>query len=284
MVENVATLTPFQFRDWVRSVVVDGAVFADRESLATVLASGKKCVCGARASTDPTAPEEPFRLFWDGYWDFAFTLGLPEASLLVLFELCDETTRRLQLQTEVPVLTRRLKALESQRKMSPIGRKVRQNGGDIAINEPEPSIKVRDLSETDFRAFVEKLVNWPLFSARERVVEVLNTMPPCTADTPLSTLLSPSLAAPAARCPESMAFIAAEMPLLSAFFAFFVEHLALELFMEDYGYDSDEGLEFRAELLEEIEHNLAEKAAGRTQAIPLADVAKRFGIELSCMR
>ena len=261
MVENVATLTPFQFRDWVRSVVVDEAVFADRESLAAVLASGKKCVCGARASTEPSSPEEPFRRFWDGYWDFAFTLGLPEASLLALFELCDETARRLQLQTEMPVLTRRLKAIESQRKMSPIGRKVRQNGGDIAINEPEPSIKVRDLSEAEFRSFVEKLVNWPLFSARERVVKVLNTMPPeCTTDTPISTLLSPDL----------VAFIAVEMPLLSAFFAFFVEHLALELFLEDYDYHPDEGLELRAELLEEIEHNLAEKAAGRTQAIPLA--------------
>lgn len=284
MVENIATLTPFQFRDWVRSVVVDEAVFAERESLAAVLASGKKCVCGARASTDPSSPEEPFRLFWDGYWDFAFTLGLPEASLLVLFELCAETARRLQLQTEMPVLTRRMKAIESQRRMSSIGRKVRQNGGDIAINEPEPSIKVRDLSEADFRAFVEKIVNCPLFSARDRVVKVLNTMPPCTTDTPLSTLLSQGLEASAVRCPESMAFIAAEMPLLSAFFAFFVEHLALELFLEDYGYDSDEGLEFRAELLEEIEHNLAEKAAGRTQAIPLAEVAKKFGIELSCMR
>ena len=275
MVENVATLTPFQFRDWVRSVVVDEAVFADRESLAAVLASGKKCVCGARASTEPSSPEEPFRRFWDGYWDFAFTLGLPEASLLALFELCDETAQRLQLQTEMPVLTRRLKAIKSQRKMSPIGRKVRQNGGDIAINEPEPSIKVRDLSEAEFRAFVEKLVNWPLFSARERVVKVLNTMPPeYTTDTPLSTLLSQEL----------VAFIAAEMPLLSAFFAFFVEHLALELFLEDYAYHPDEGLEFRAELLEEIEHNLAEKAAGRTQAIPLAEVAKKFGVELSCTR
>ena len=275
MVENVATLTPFQFRHWVRSVVVDEAVFADRESLTAVLASGKKCVCGARASTEPSSPEEPFRRFWDGYWDFAFTLGLPEASLLALFELCDETAQRLQLQTEMPVLTRRLKAIESQRKMSPIGRKMRQNGGDIAINEPEPSIKVRDLSEAEFRAFVEKLVNWPLFSARERVVKVLNTMPPeCTTDTPLSTLLSPDL----------VAFIAAEMPLLSAFFAFFVEHLALELFLEDYDYHPDEGLELRAELLEEIEHNLAEKAAGRTQAIPLAEVAKKFGVELSYTR
>ncbi len=275
MVENVATLTPFQFRHWVRSVVVDEAVFADRESLAAVLASGKKCVCGARASTEPSSPEEPFRRFWDGYWDFAFTLGLPEASLLALFELCDETAQRLQLQTEMPVLTRRLKAIKSQRKMSPIGRKVRQNGGDIAINEPEPSIKVRDLSEAEFRAFVEKLVNWPLFSAHDRVVKVLNTMPPeCTTDTPLSTLLPPDL----------VAFIAAEMPLLSAFFAFFVEHLALELFLEDYDYHPDEGLEFRAELLEEIEHNLAEKAAGRTQAIPLAEVAKKFGVELSCTR
>ena len=78
---------------------------------------------------------------------------------------------------------------------------------------------MRDLSEAEFRAFVEKLVNWPLFSARERVVKVLNTMPPeCATDTPLSTLLSPDL----------VAFIAAEMPLLSAFFAFFVEHLALD--------------------------------------------------------
>ena len=281
MIENVAVLTPSSFRAWVRSVVVDEAFFADRASLAAVLASGKPCFCGARASTDPSSPEEPFRIFWDGYWDFAFTLGVPEDSLLALFDLCDEVTRHLQLQTDVPLLLHRLKAIESQRNMSPLGRKVRQNGGDIAINEPTPSIKVRELSEADFRAFVERLVNSPLFTARDRVVKVLNTLPPvCTTEVPLSALLSQCLGAPAARCPEAVAFIATEMQLFSAFFAFFVEHLALEVFLEDYYYDSDEGLELRAELLEEIEHNLAEKKAGRAKATPLAEVAKKFGVAL----
>ena len=59
-----------------------------------------------------------------------------------------------------------------------------------------------------------------------------------------------------------------------------MEHLALELFLEDYYYNSDEGLELRAELLEEIEHNLAEKAAGRAKATPLAEVAEKFGVAL----
>ena len=116
--------TPFQFRDWVRSVVVDETVFADRESLLQCLRAAKSAFAGRAPARFHR--EEPFRLFWDGYWDFAFTLGLPEASLLVLFELCDET----KCTTEMPVLTRRLKAIESQRKMSPIGRKVRQNGGE----------------------------------------------------------------------------------------------------------------------------------------------------------
>ena len=281
MVENVGALTPCSFRAWVHSVVVDEAFFADRASLAAVLASGEKCVCGARASTDPSSPEEPFRLFWDGYWDFAFTLGVPEDSLLALFELCDKVARHLQLQTDVPLLLQRLKAIESQRKMSPQGRKVRQDGGDIAINEPAPSIKVRDLSESDFRAFVETLVNSPLFTARARVVKVLHTLPPvCATEVPLSTLLSQCLGAPAARCREAVAVVTTEMRLFSAFFAFFVEHLALEVFLEEYYYDSDEGLELRAELLQEIEHNLAEKKAGRAKATPLAEVAKKFGIAL----
>ncbi len=281
MVENVAVLTPSSFRAWVRAVVIDEAFFADRASLAAVLASGKPCICGKRASTDPSSPEEPFRIFWDGYWDFAFTLGVPEDSLLALLDLCDEVARHLQLQTDVPLLRHRLKAIESQRNMSPVGRKVRRNGGDIAINEPAPSIKVRDLSEADFRAFVERLVNGPLFTARARVVKVLHTLPPvCATEVPLSTLLSQCLGAPAARCPEAVAVVATEMPLFSAFFAFFVEHLALEVFLEEYYYDSDEGLELRAELLEEIEHNLAEKKAGRTKATPLAEVAKKFGVAL----
>ena len=281
MVENVASLTPCSFRAWVRSVVVDDAFFADRASLAAVLASGTPCICGKRASTDPSSPEEPFRLFWDGYWDFAFTLGVPEDSLLALLDLYDKVARHLQLQTDVPLLLQRLKAIESERKMSPQGRKVRQNGGDIAINEPAPSIKVRDLSSADFRVFVETLVNSPLFTARARVVKVLHTLPPvCATEVPLSTLLSQCLGAPAVQCPEAVAFVASEMRLFSAFFAFFVEHLALEVFLEEYYYDSDEGLELRAELLEEIEHNLAEKKAGRTKATPLAEVAKKFGIAL----
>lgn len=281
MVENVGVLTPCSFRAWVHAVVVDDAFFADRASLAAVLASGEKCVCGARASTDPSSPEEPFRLFWDGYWDFAFTLGVPEDSLLALFDLCDKVARHLQMQTDVPLLLHRLKAIESQRKMSPQGRKVRQNGGDIAINEPAPSIKVRDLSASDFRVFVATLVNSPLFTARARVVKVLHTLPPVLAtEVPLSTLLSQCLGAPAARCREAVAVAATEMRLLSAFFAFFVEHLALEVFLEKYYYDSDEGLELRAELLQEIEHNLAEKKAGRAKATPLAEVAKKFGIAL----
>ena len=281
MVENVAVLSPSSFRAWVRSVVVEEAFFADRASLAAVLASGKPCLCGERASTDPMSPEAPFQLFWDGYWDFAFTLGLPEESLLALFELCDKVACHLQLQTDVQLLLHRLREIESHRRMSSLGRKVRQNGGDIALNERAPSIKVRDLSEADFGAFVATLVNWPLFSARDRVVKVLNTLPSvCTAEVPLSTLLSQCLGAPAVRCRETVAFVATEMRLLSAFFAFFVEHLALELFLEDYYYDSDEGLELRAELLEEIEHNLAEKEAGKSKATPLAEVAKKFGVAL----
>ena len=269
MVENVAALTPSSFRGWVRSVVVDEAFFADRASLAAMLASGKPCICGKRASTDPSSPEEPFRLFWDGYWDFAFTLGVPEDSLLALLDVCDEVSRHLQLQTDVPLLLHRLKAIKSQRKMSPLGRKVRQNGGDIAINEPAPSIKVRDLSEADFRAFVETLVNSPLFTARARVVKMLHTLPPvCAMEVPLSTLLSQCLGAPAARCRETMAVVATEMRLLSAFFAFFVEHLALEVFLEEYYYDSDEGLELRAELLEGIEQDIEYiKAGGRTYTL-----------------
>lgn len=269
MVENVAVLTPSSFRGWVHSVVIDEAFFADRASLAAVLASGKPCICGARASTDPSSAEEPFRLFWDGYWDFAFTLGVPEDSLLALFDLCDKVARHLQLQTDVQLLLHRLRAIESQRKMSPLGRKVRQNGGDIAINEPAPSIKVRDLSEGDFRAFVETLVNSPLFTARARVVKMLHTLPPvCATEVPLSTLLSQCLGAPAARCREAVAVVATEMRLLSAFFAFFVEHLALELLLEDYYYDSDEGLELRAELLEEIERDIEYiKAGGRTYTL-----------------
>ena len=269
MVENVAVLSPSSFRAWVRSVVVEEAFFADRAALAAVLASGKPCRCGERASTDPMSPEAPFQLFWDGYWDFAFTLGLPEESLLALFELCDKVARHLQLQTDVPMLRQRLREIESRRRMSLLGRKVRQNGGDIALNEPALSIKVRDLSAVDFGAFVERLVNWPLFHARDRVVKVLNTLPPgCTTEVPLSTLLSQCLDAPALRCRETVAFVATEMRLLSAFFAFFVEHLALELFLEDYYYDSDEGLELRAELLDGIERDIEYiKAGGRTYTL-----------------
>lgn len=269
MLKDVMPLTPNQFRDWVRTVVIEEPLFEDRNQLATALA----------ANADRAALEEPFRLFFEAYWELAFTLGLPEASLLALLETCNAVARHFQTHSEIPVLKHRLKAVELKRKLSPIGRKVRQIGGDIAVNDPQPAIKVQTLSDAAFRGLLDTLVNWPLFTARDRVVKVLNTKTNGYAgSTPLSSVLLHCLEAPCAQG-EAISIaslqeqtgglsVAAEMDLLSAFFAFLVCHLELELFFEDYDYDPDEGLELRPEILEQIDRDLAYiKAGGKTYSL-----------------
>ena len=62
--------------------------------------------------------------------------------------------------------------------------------------------------------------------------------------------------------------------LSEAFREFFVAYELLELALEDYHYDPDEGLELRPEVAERLEQSVAEVEAGTAEVIPLEEVAR----------
>ena len=67
--------------------------------------------------------------------------------------------------------------------------------------------------------------------------------------------------------------------LRAEFYEFFVCYLELELFLENYDYDPDEGLEVRPEFIEELKREDEYiKSGGKMWT--LEEVAKELGIKL----
>ena len=66
------------------------------------------------------------------------------------------------------------------------------------------------------------------------------------------------------------------------FYEFFVCYLELELFLEDYNYDPDDGLELRSEFIEELKRE-DEYIKSGGKMFTLEEVAKELGIKLKCM-
>ena len=216
---SITDMTPTQFREWLRPIINE-ALFEDRDKLVALLAQ----------NVDRETLTEGFRAFFEAYsYDLAFDLDAQEAYVLTVLEAREEFAH----------LKQRVAAVESDRKMSQLGREARRVGMS-ALGDPVPEIKVRALLDAEFRGFLEKLVNWQLFAARERVVKLLKEPPS----------------------------IIGHAQLQAAFYEFFVCHLELEQFLEDYDYDPDEGLELRPEVAAELERSIAEvEAGGKTYSL-----------------
>ena len=216
---SITDMTPTQFREWLRPIINE-ALFEDRDKLVALLAQ----------NVDRETLTEGFRAFFEAYsYDLAFDLDAQEAYVLTVLEAREEFAH----------LKQRVAAVESDRKMSQLGREARRVGMS-ALGDPVPEIKVRALLDAEFRGFLEKLVNWQLFAAQERMVKLLKEPPS----------------------------IVGHAQLHAVFYEFFVCHLELEQFLEDYDYDPDEGLELRPEVAAELERSIAEvEAGGKTYSL-----------------
>ena len=93
------------------------------------------------------------------------------------------------------------------------------------------------------------LGNWGLFVSRERIVKLMEDK----------------------RSTENSARLRAE------FCEFFVCYLELELFLENYDYDPDEGLELRPEFIKELEREDEHIKSGGNM-FTLEEVAKELGL------
>ena len=251
-VEDVRSLTPKQFRDWIGRVVAE-SLFTARNRMVVLLAE----------NADRAALEEEFREFFEEYLGIAFELEAPEASLLALLEACDD---------DAAFLKHRVKVVEAKRQTSQEARIAKRMGLGV-LGEPPPPIKVTGLADAEFRALLEILANWPIFALGTQIVKLLKTAPDTVNPSQFSLQ-------EAARFPDA----SAENCLRYAFLEFFVSYLEMEQFLEDYDYDADDGLEVRPELLEEIDNDIAAIEAGTAELISLAELAKEFGVELKCTR
>lgn len=216
---SLTDMTPPQFREWLRPIV-NQALFVDRDGLVTLLAQ----------NVDRETLTEGFRAVFEAYsYDLAFDLDGQEGAVLTALEAHEEFAH----------LKRRVAAVEAERKISQKGREARRVGMSV-IGDPLPEIKVAALLDTEFREFLDTLVNWQLFAARELMVKLLKEPPS----------------------------IVKHVRLQTEFYEFFVCHLELEQFLENYDYDPDEGLEIRPEVDAELDRSIAEvKAGGKTYSL-----------------
>lgn len=223
---SVTDMTSAQFREWCL-LIMNEALFNDRDKLVTLLAQ----------NTDRETLTEGFRAFFEAYsYDLAFDLDVQEGAVLTA----------LEARKELAHLRQRVAAVEGKRKISQKGREARRVGMSV-IGDPLPEIKVTALLDTEFREFLDTLVNWQLFAARERVVKLLKEPPS----------------------------IVERVRLQTAFYEFFVCHLELEQFLENYDYDPDEGLEIRPEVAAELDRSIAEVKAGE-KTYSLEEVFREF--------
>ena len=189
------------------------------------------------------ALEDEFREFFNGYYVLALELEEYEESILGYVN-GNHTFAHLK---------HRVSAVEAQRKSSPLGREARRMGLSVH-GDPVPGIKVGELPSNEFRRLMQTLGNWQLFVSRERLVKLMETK-------------------------ES---IEIADRLRAEFYEFFVCYLELELFLENYDYDPDDGLELRPEFVEALERE-EEYIRSGGKMYTLEEVAEELGIELKCM-
>ena len=187
--------------------------------------------------------EEEFREFFEGYCELAFELEEYEESILGIIKGNDAFV----------YLKHRVSAVEAQRKISPLGREARRMGLSVH-GDPVPEIKVTELPSNEFRALMYKLGNWQLFVSRERLVKLIEASDP----------------------------VKIAKRLRAEFYEFFVCYLELELFLDNYDYDPDEGLDLRPEFIEELERE-DEYIKSGGKMFTLEEVAKKLGVELKCV-
>lgn len=185
--------------------------------------------------------EEEFREFFEGYCDLAFELEAYEESILGIIKINEAYVH----------LKHRVLAVEAQRKISPLGREARRMGLSVH-GDPLPEIKVTELPSNEFRKLMHTLANWRLFVSRARLVKLMET--------------------------DNRVEVSDR--LRAEFYEFFVSYLELELFLENYDYDPDEGLELRPEFIESLKRE-EEYIRSGGKMFTLEEVAAELGISLN---
>ena len=208
-----------------------------------IFASREKLVKLLAEGAPHEALEDEFREFFNGYDGLALDLEECEESVLGIIKGNEEFVH----------LKHRVSAVEAQRKSSALGREARRMGLFVH-GDPMPEIKVAELPSNEFRTLMHTLGSWRIFVSRERIAKLMETV-----------------------VPVKMA-----KRLHAEFYEFFVSYLEMELFLENYDYDPDDGLELRPEFIESLERE-DEYIKSGGKMYTLEEVAKELGVELKCV-
>lgn len=126
--------------------------------------------------------------------------------------------------------------------------RISRRAGAYMHSDPMPEKKISELPTDKYRKLLRMLVGLELFSLQERFLALLERNVPL-----------------------------AELDV--AFREFFVAYELLELALEAYHYDPDEGLEMRPEFLKELDQRIADYEDGKAKLIPADEVFKKLGID-----
>ena len=129
-----------------------------------------------------------------------------------------------------------------------LNERMSRRAGAYMHSDPMPEKKISELPTDEYRNLLRMLVSLEIFSLQEPLLTLLEQ------DAPL-----------------------AELDVV--FREFFVAYELLELALEAYHYDPDEGLEMRPEFLKELDQRIADYEAGKAKLIPADEVFKKLGID-----
>lgn len=160
----------------------------------------------------------------------------------------EDPLKGLDLHTPLAKKLKRQREYILANRKTTLEERIHRRMGVYLKSDPMPGKKIIELPPDEFRELLRDLVTQEIFVVRERIAALL----------------------------EENASIE---QLNAAFREFFVAYELLELALEDYHYDPDEGLEMHPEFAEELDRRIEDYKAGRAKLIPMEKVFKKLGIE-----
>ena len=160
----------------------------------------------------------------------------------------EDPLKGLDLHTPLAKKLKRQREYILANRKTTLEERIHRRMGVYLKSDPMPSQKIIELPPDEFHELLRDLATQEIFVVRQRIAALLEQN-------------------------------ASMEQLDPAFREFFVAYELLELALEDYHYDPDEGLEMQPEFAEELDQRIADYEAGRTKAIPMEEVFKKLGIE-----
>ena len=160
----------------------------------------------------------------------------------------EDPLKGLDLHTPLAKKLKRQREYVLANRKTTLEERIHRRMGVYLKSDPMPGKKIIELPPDEFRKLLRDLVTQEIFVVRERLVVLLEQN-------------------------------ASMEQLDAAFREFFVAYELLELALEDYHYDPDEGLEMQPEFAEELDRRIEDYETGRAKLIPMEKVFKKLEIE-----